>query len=234
MGQHQARLWLALFARQLSRADTPPGVCLRSRLQHVQLCPCRAASGPPRPPSLAVRGRACQRQPGAGVRACCPLYQVTTRGTPCTTHIAADPPPRCAPGGARPREASELPSYAFPFSLHQLVLLKAYAAADGDAERVAAACGASRGSVSQTLRRLEKELDTELLEPQARAPDPTPTRAAPRAPPPRREARPAPRGRLHAAAAFARAERAPAAAQTGRRRALASRRGAGYRAQLRR
>ncbi|KAK9831888.1 hypothetical protein WJX81_005804 [Elliptochloris bilobata] len=67
----------------------------------------------------------------------------------------------------RGRETSELPSYSFPFSLHQLVLLKAYAAADGDCERVAATQGASRASVSQALRRLEKELGTELLEPQA-------------------------------------------------------------------
>ena len=71
-------------------------------------------------------------------------------------------------GTRRTRETSELPSYSFPFSLHQLVLLKAYAAADGDFERVAATQGLSRGSVSQALRKLEKELGTELLEPQAR------------------------------------------------------------------
>lgn len=71
-------------------------------------------------------------------------------------------------GARRTRETSELPSYSFPFSLHQLVLLKAYAAADGDSERVAASQGLSRGSVSQALRKLEKELGSELLEPQAR------------------------------------------------------------------
>ena len=49
------------------------------------------------------------------------------------------------------------------------MLLKAYAAADGDSERVAASQGLSRGSVSQALRKLEKELGSELLEPQARA-----------------------------------------------------------------
>ena len=71
---------------------------------------------------------------------------------------------------ARARERSELPSYSFPFSLQQLVLLKAYAAADGDVEKVAAAQGTSRTSVSGSLRKLEKELDTELLEPQVRPP----------------------------------------------------------------
>jgi hypothetical protein len=56
----------------------------------------------------------------------------------------------------------QVPVYNFPFTLQQLVVLKAYAVSQSP-EEAAATLGMSKSNVSLTLKNLERTLGLELL-----------------------------------------------------------------------
>lgn len=59
----------------------------------------------------------------------------------------------------------QTPSYNFPFTLQQLLVLRVYAMSQS-IDEAATTLGMSKTNVSATLKRLEKELDLELIQSQ--------------------------------------------------------------------